>query len=499
MADTYNQLQDYFQRLSRIQHAITFLQWDQHVMMPPGGNESRAKSIAELTSMYHELLISPTLAELLEDGKNLVQNDDEIVWSLKEMEREHLQAKCIPADLVKAISLAGSKCEHDWRQQRKDNEWPSFLINFKEVVNLCRQEAMARQAAAPDKHKTPYDALLDLYCTGDSSELIEQIFDKLESELPQLIEEIIENQVKTQLQFSGDFTTEQQIQLNRKLMDCLQFNFDAGRLDESMHPFSTGDVGDHRITTRFRTTDFLDALQATAHETGHASYEAGLPRDWQGLPIGNSRNMCIHESQSLLYEKQLFLSKPFLEYFTTFIHDLLPQTASITSQQIWEHCTCVQSSYIRVEADEATYPLHIILRFQIESKLINGQIEAEDIPEIWDDRMKKYLGLSTAGNYTDGCLQDIHWTDGTFGYFPSYTIGALNGAQLFNAIKNSVKNWEEKLMVGDITFIRDWLQGNIWSKASSLDSQEILQQATGEGTNPKWFIKHLRERYLADR
>ncbi len=498
MADTYIQLQDFFQRLSRIQHAIIFLQWDQLVMMPPGGNESRAKSIAELSSMYHELLISPALADLLEDSKNHKYNDD-ISRSLKEMQRVHLQAKCIPADLVKAKSLAGSTCEHGWRQQRKDNDWQSFLVNFKEVVNLSRQEAMARQAAAPEIHRSPYDALLDLYCTGDGSELIEHIFNKLESELPQLIGEIIENQGETQLQFSGPFAIEQQLQLNRKLMDCLHFDFDAGRLDESMHPFSTGDAGDHRITSRFRTTDFLDALLATAHETGHASYEAGLPRHLQGLPIGTSRNMCIHESQSLLYEKQLFLAKPFLKYFTTFIHDLLPQTVSITSQQIWEHCTYVQPSYIRVEADEATYPLHVILRFQIECKLINGQLEAEDIPEIWDDRMKKYLGLSTAGNYTDGCLQDIHWTDGTFGYFPSYTIGAINGAQLFNAIKNSAKDWEEKLMNGDIAFIRNWLQDNIWSKASSLDSQEIMQQATGEGTNPEWFIKHLRERYLAKR
>ncbi len=499
MADIYIKLKEYFQKLSRIRHAITFLQWDQLVMMPPGGNESRAKSVAELTSMYHELLISPALAELLADGKILAKDNHEIYRSLKEMEREHFQAVCIPADLVKAQSLAGSKCEHGWRQQRKNNDWQSFLTNFREVVNLCRQEAMARQAAAPDRHRTPYDALLDLYCTGDSSMLIEQIFSKLERELPQLIGEIIENQPNTQLQFSGPFAIEHQLKLNRKLMDSLHFDFEAGRLDESMHPFSTGDAGDHRITSRFRTTDFLDALQATAHETGHASYEAGLPRGWQGLPIGNARNMCIHESQSLLYEKQLFLSKPFLKYFTTFIHELLPQTSSITSQQFWGHCTYVHPSYIRVEADEATYPLHIILRFQIESKLINGQIEPEDIPEIWDDRMKNYLGLTTAENYTDGCLQDIHWTDGSFGYFPSYTLGAVNSAQLFAAVKRDHPDWQERLANGDVTFVRNWLAENIWEKASSLDSQEIMKQATGEQTNPVWFLNHLEERYIDQR
>lgn len=494
MSTPYTLLKDHFHKLARLNHAITFLQWDQLVMMPPGGNNSRSNSIAELSTMYHQLLTSSYLAELLEKCK-LQGGDDEIKRSLVEMTRLHQQALCIPPDLVKAQSLAGSKCEHGWRQQRKENDWNSFLLNFKEVVNLSRQEALARQAAAPERHETPYDALLDLYCTGDSSELIEQIFAELKAELPGLIEQIAENQVAEKIVLQGPFPMNSQKKLNHKLMDYLGFNFDNGRLDESIHPFSTGDRGDHRITTRFRNEDFLNALLATAHETGHASYEAGLPANWDGLPIGSSRNMCIHESQSLLFEKHLFLSKAFLSFFTKSIHECLPRTSGTPCESIWSACSQVQPSLIRVEADEVTYPLHVILRFEIESKLINGEIEASEIPGAWDDRMSKYLGLSTAGNYTDGCLQDIHWTDGSFGYFPSYTLGAVNSAQLFAAVKRVHPDWNERLGHGDVTFVRDWLKNNIWSKASSLDSQELIKQATGEGTNPAWFLEHLKERY----
>lgn len=495
MADPYIQLQEYFRKLSRIQHAITFLQWDQLVMMPSGGNESRSQSLAELSSMHHELLTSPYLAELLSECKNKAQ-DSEITKSIEEMKRIHLQAKCIPADLVKAKSLAGSKCEHGWRTQRKENDWKSFLVNFKEVVDLSRQEAQARMNATSTHFKTPYDALLDLYCTGDSSELIDQVFTRLKKELPRLMERIAVKTSNTVPKISGPFPLQGQKELCHKLMRHLGFNFSAGRLDESNHPFSTGDRGDHRITTRYRETEFLEALQATAHETGHASYEAGLPTKWDGLPIGTSRNMSIHESQSLLFEKQILLAKSFLSFFTKEIHNHLPQTRHISAEQIWLACCQVKPSYIRVEADEVTYPLHVILRFEIESKLINGEMEAADIPEVWDDHMKSYLGLTTAGNYTDGCLQDIHWTDGSFGYFPSYTLGAVNSAQLFAAVRCAHSDWQERLASGDVAFVRNWMAENIWKKASSLDSQELMKQATGEQTNPDWFVKHLEERYI---
>jgi carboxypeptidase Taq len=494
----YAHLEEQFKKIAGLEHALTFLQWDQLVMMPPGGHTARAEAIAELSAMRHEMLCAPRIGDLL--GEALLGSTDAgQTRSLVEMERAYQLAAAVPTRLVKAQSLAGSICEQGWRQQYKENDWPSFLMNFREVVKLSREEAQIRQGHDTEKFITPYDALLDLYCTGDSSLFIENIFNRLKEKLPQIMAKACRNTKREAADLKGTFPIENQIALNRKLMEVLGFDFAKGRLDVSMHPFSTGGRGDQRITTRFRQTDFFDALLATAHETGHASYENGLPEKWDGLPVGRARNMCIHESQSLLFEKQLFLSPQFFSFFTDILHAHLHQTQHWNTEQLWAAATTVQPGLIRVEADEVTYPMHIILRFEIEKSLINSAIQAEDIPEIWDNKMMEYLGVSSAGNYTEGCLQDIHWTDGSFGYFPSYTMGALNAAQLFHAIKNDFRGWDKTLAGGDVGFIRRWLQEKIWSKASFFDSQHIISQATGSETDPADFFEHLEERYIASK
>jgi carboxypeptidase Taq len=496
MADTYQLLEQRFQKLAQLDHALTFLQWDHQVMMPPGGSEPRSKAIAELTELHFELLTSTQTGDLLQEAAGRVSEPDRI-RNLQEMDREYQRAICLPAGLVKAKSLAGSKCEHGWRSQRKNNDWPGFLTNFREVVRLAREEAQARRDRSPDSFPTPYDAMLDLYCTGDSSSFVSSVFTRLKNILPGLVQQIVENQRgDISPEITGHYPINLQQQLSRELMKCLGFDFNQGRIDVSAHPFSTGCRGDQRITTRFRETDFFDSLMATAHETGHASYESGLPEAWDGQPIGQARNMCIHESQSLLFEKQIFLSRPFTTFFSTRIHSYLPQTKEFDSARLWAAATRVQPSYIRVEADEVTYPLHVILRYEIESGLINGSLRVEEIPEVWNDKMQEYLGLSTAGNDATGCLQDIHWTDGSFGYFPSYTIGALNSAQLFAAIRRKHPDWQERLAAGDIGFVRNWLKQAIWNKGSTMDSQDIIIAATGENTNADFFLNHIRGRYL---
>ncbi len=496
MSDAYLLLEEQFRQLARLDHALTFLQWDHMVMMPPGGSEPRAQAIAELTALRHGLLISAKTADLLHGAADRVTTGGQL-RSLQEMEREYRRAVCLPLELVKAQSLAGSKCEHGWRSQRQENDWSGFMTNFTEVVELAREEAQIRRDVTPGRFPTAYDAMLDLYCTGDSNSFIGDVFVTLKNVLPGLVQEVVDKQ-KGELvpDLRGQYPLDQQRLLNLELMQCLEFNFNEGRLDVSSHPFSTGCRGDQRITTRFRQTDFLDALLATAHETGHAAYESGLPITWDGLPAGSARNMCIHESQSLLFEKQLVLSRPFLSFFSSKIHSLLPATAPFDGAQLWAAATRVQPSYIRVEADEVTYPLHIILRYEIESSLINNTMRVTDIPLLWDEKMQEYFGLSTAGNYRDGCLQDMHWTDGSFGYFPSYTIGALNAAQLFAAIGRTYPDWQKQLAGGEVHFIRHFLEQAIWSKGSTMDSQDIMHLATGESTNPDYFLRHIRQRYL---
>ena len=499
MANAYSSLEDIFQRLTKLNHAMTFLQWDQLVKMPPKGNAARAETLAELSIMHHELLTSKKVGDLLADADR-EETDADIKKSLGEMRRVWNEATCISSDLVKAKSLAGSRCEHDWREQRRNNDWTGFLENFREVVKLAREEAQSRQDASRGKCATPYDALVDLYCAGDSVQFIESVFNELKVALPGLLAEVTsEERGGNSSEIRGTFPPEQQKQLSLKLIDFLGFDFEGGRLDVSMHPFSTGGPGDQRITTRYSADEFAGALLATAHETGHASYESGLPERWQGLPVGRSRNMCIHESQSLLFEKQIVLSRAFLAFFTPYIHQYLPDARPYSATDIWRACKQVKPSLIRVDADEVTYPLHVILRFEIEKALINGEIEADVIPDIWDEKMTAYLGISTRDDYRDGCLQDIHWTDGSFGYFPSYTLGALNSAQLFAAIKRDNHDWQERLQKGEVTFIREWLAERIWSQGSLLQSQELMKAATGEETNSRYFLTHLKDRYIESR
>ncbi len=497
MTSTYEKLENHFNRLAQLEHALTFLQWDQLVMMPPGGNESRSEAVAELSSLHHELLTGVEVGELLEQAAAGAE-DAEKQASVREMQREYRWATCIPAELVKAKSLAGSKCEHEWRRQRQENDWQGFLKNFKQVVNLAREEAQARQSCDPGKFTTPYEAMLDLYCTGDSSALISKNFEILKDKLPALISEVSEKQAGRINKLDGIFPLTEQKQLNGELVTVLGFDLNCGRLDESSHPFSTGGFGDHRITSRYRDSEFIDALKATAHETGHAAYEGGLPSRWRNLPVGQAGNMSIHESQSLLFEKQIFLSRPFMQYFTPVIHRHLPASREFDWRQIRLSSLKVQPSFIRVEADELSYPLHVVIRYEIESALINGAMEPEELPEQWDEKMKSYLGLSTAHNYKDGCMQDIHWTDGSFGYFPAYTLGALNGAQIFAAYCREHEDWQEQLGAGEIGAIRSWLENRIWSQGRLLESQQLMRLTTGEGTNPHYFLDYVRARYLQE-
>jgi len=500
MSQHLEHLEKQFHRLAQLEHAMTFLGWDQMVIMPNKGSHPRSTAMAELASMHHELLIADSVDDALNEveaelTRGALSQDNQ--QHIAQMRHTAQQARALPASLVHAQVLAGSKCEHAWRSQKTDNDWDGFLENFEPVVELAREEAQHRQSQRPDAFATPYDAMLDLHCSGDSQALIGDVFAQLKSELPGLLARVVEKQAgQACVSLAGDYPLASQQALSEHLMGMLGFDFDAGRLDVSLHPFSTGVQGDQRITTRYRITDFADALQATAHETGHASYEAGLPERWQSFPVGRARNMCIHESQSLFFEKQVFLSRAFGQSFLSAVHEHLPSTKHLQADDIWYAQTRVKPSYIRVEADEVTYPLHVMLRYDIESALINGEIEARMIPDLWESSLQTYLGLSTQGDHAKGCLQDIHWTDGSFGYFPSYTMGAVNAAQLSQALKAQHPDWREHFAKGELGFARDWLASTIWQHGRQMDSQELMQKASGEGSNATYLLSHLESRYL---
>jgi len=489
----YKKLVEKYERIHHLSHMQSIVYWDWQTMMPSGSNDARSKAMAEFGTLLHELSTQKDIGELIEEALQ-EELDSTQKASLREIQRTYTQNTILPSKLVKDQSLAHSNCNHNWIEQRKNNDWQGFSKNLKEVVKLAREEANVR---AEQSGLTAYDSLLDLYEPGMRSETLDEIFKEVKTWLPKLIQDVLEKQ-KSQniINPTGTFDTNSQKELGIKVMEHLGFDFTRGRTDVSAHPFCGGVAEDVRITTRYDENDFVQALMGTVHETGHASYEQGLPLDLVALPVGQARSMGIHESQSLFFEMQVGRSKEFLKSIQAYITSSFGDDKAFEIENLTKIYSKVETSYIRVDADEVTYAAHVILRYEIEKALINGEIEVEDIPTIWDEKMQEYLGVDTKGNFKDGCMQDVHWTEGLFGYFPSYTLGAMYAAQQFASVKKAYPNIEESIENGDLSDIREWLKQNIWSKASTLGTDELIKEATGESLNPKYFKEHLENRYL---
>lgn len=489
----YQSLTRTFTRLSRFQHLSAIAGWDMFAMMPPGGSTARGEALAELGVLQHQILTDKKVGDWLRNALQEELNDVEQA-NLREMTRQYQQAALLPESLVEAKALAGSKCEHAWRTQRPANDWAGFSANLKEVVKLSREEAKIRAQA---KGCSPYDALLDIFEPDMTSARLDVLFADLKSWLPDLLQRVVDKQSReTLIAPVGPFPVATQRELGLEAMTLLGFDFNAGRLDVSAHPFCGGVPEDVRITTRYDENELLSALFGVVHETGHARYEQNLPRQWLGQPVALARSTAIHESQSLFFEMQLGRSEAFLKrLLPAIIQHFGAQPAFEESNFIaWNQR--VKPGFIRVDADEVSYPAHVILRYEIERALINGEIEVDDIPALWHEKMQAWLGLSTEGNYRNGCMQDIHWTDGGFGYFPSYTLGAMYAAQLFQAARNALPGLDEAIAQGDFSALFDWLRQNIWQHGSRFSTSQLIEQATGEALNSRYFRQHLTARYL---
>ena len=462
-------------------------------MMPTKGNDARAAAEAELQALMHRVRTDPQLADQLRTAESEVLSDNERA-NLREMSRDWRDANALPESLVEAKSLAGAKCEHAWRSQRAANDWKGFLENFREVVRLSREEA---QLLADDSGLSRYDALMDRYEPGVRAADIDRIFGDVKQWLPQLIARVQAKQRSEPLIASvGPFPVATQRTMNLAVMKKLGFDFDAGRLDESAHPFSGGVPEDVRLTTRYREDDFVQSLMGTIHETGHARFEQNLPREWLGQAIGHARSYGIHESQSLSFEMQLARSREFAGLLAPMLSEHFGSQPAFEAGNLHHALTRVKPGFIRVNADEVTYPAHIILRYEIERALIEGDIEPDDIPALWDEKMQTLLGLDTRGNYKDGCLQDVHWSDGSFGYFPSYTLGAMYAAQWFAAMRRATPDLDARIAAGDFAPVFEWLKANVWSQASRWETPELVRRASGEALNPAHFRAQLDTRYL---
>ncbi|EKO3517979.1 carboxypeptidase M32 [Vibrio fluvialis] len=491
----FDKLVKHSKKVSHFNHLSAICGWDQAAVMPTGGAQARSEAMAELSVHIHGLMTQPQLGDWFAEAEAESLNSEQTA-ALREMKRHWQQANVLPESLVEAKSLAGSKCEHAWRSQRKANDWAGFEKNWAEVVKLSQEEAQIRAEATGT---TPYDAMLELYEPGTTTESLNRVFSDVKNWLPEMIDQAIEKQrSESVLEPKGYYPAQNQKALGLDVMKLLQFDFDHGRLDESVHPFCGGVPSDVRITTRYNETEFVQSLMGIVHETGHARYEQGLPKHLAGTPAGEARSMGIHESQSLFFEMQLGRSPAFIDHLARLAADHFGAHNDKVFQidNIQKLYTRVKKDFIRVDADELTYPAHVILRYEIERDLMNGVIKHTDVPELWDEKMRASLGLSTKGNYQNGCMQDIHWTDGSFGYFPSYTLGAMYAAQFMATMKQSV-DVDAAIRSGDLSPIFAWLQSNIWSKGSLLTTDELVKQATGETLNAKHFKAHLVQRYIA--
>lgn len=502
MLSAYNSLSKTYSRIHALNHLACIASWDSSCNMPPKGAEARGNAMAEVSLIVHALKSDKSMKGLIQQAEADAQSGElsaHEMANLREIRYDWLYTNGLPEDLVEKKSLLGSRCEHAWRTQRAANDWEGFLVNFKPVVQASIEEAKILQAQLGSA--TPYDALMGKYEPGQDSATIRKLFDRIRPEITSMIKEAVAKQSKeTVIQPVGPFPIEKQKALGLEIMSLLGFDFDAGRLDVSKHPFCGGVPEDVRITTRYNEEDFMESLMGVIHETGHARYEQNLPREWVSQPVGKARSMGIHESQSLFFEMQIGRSREFIELIQPLIIKHFGSQDAFTSiENLQQLYTRVKADYIRVDADELTYPLHVILRFEIEEALMNGTMQPEDIPQVWQEKMLNYLGIDTTNNYRNGCLQDIHWTDGSFGYFPTYTLGAMYAAQYAHYLKGKLSPsvFSNMLQSGDFHEIFAWLKENIWSQGSLLTTEELLIKATGEPLNPAYYLQHLRTRYLS--
>ncbi|QSX36424.1 carboxypeptidase M32 [Shewanella sedimentimangrovi] len=493
-ASAYDGLCRHFQQIAHFEHFSALGDWDQATMMPVGGGEARSEAMATLAGHIHALKTAPWLAEALDKARAEAQNDDERA-NLREMAHQYRQATAVPQSLVEAKTLAGYRCENAWREQRRANDWQGFKPKLEEVIRLTREEAQCRSQALG---MTPYDTLLDKFEPGVTQAMLDNTFGELKNWLPELIAEVTDLQLGQAVpQLSGHYPIPAQEALGREVMTLLGFDFNQGRLDVSNHPFCGGVPGDVRLTTRYDSNNFSSALMGVIHETGHARYEQGLPKAWRGQPGGLARSMGLHESQSLFFEMQLAGSEAFLGLLSPLINRHLG--LQLSAEGLARIYSRVNPGLIRVDADEVTYPCHILLRYEAEKAMVNGSLEVADLPDFWSTQMQTLLGINTDGNYRDGCMQDIHWTLGELGYFPSYTLGAMVASQLRYALEAELDSSLDSLLEqGRLADVFAWLERNIWSRGSLLQTDDLIQAATGKPLSGRYLERHLRSRYLGE-
>ncbi|NWN46061.1 carboxypeptidase M32 [Candidatus Phytoplasma pruni] len=497
MSVHYQQLEKRFEEIGHFENILNILHWDIACNMKEGSEKSRVQEILSLTRVIRQSLTSDETKEWLNQAEQEKNSLD--VWqkaNLREIKAKIQDEEIVDQELQNNFILATTQAELAWRKARQQNDYEMFKPYFQKVLDYVKQIAHLRSKAL---NIPLYDALVVRYEPGNTVENIKQVFAVLKEELPPLIKKVMQKQSQNGAPLQLSMSIEKQKELNNKMMEKAGFNVNKGRLDESAHPFCGGTADDVRLTTRYDQNNFLDGFMGTMHEVGHALYEQNLPEKYKNQPVGKPRGYQFHESQSLLIEKQVVKTKEFLTYLADFLkNDMQMKDPLLTVDNLYQEVSRVQPSFIRIYSDEVTYPLHIILRFELEEMLVNDQLTLDELPHVWNQKMKDYFGI-VPNNVSEGCLQDVHWPSGYFGYFPSYLNGTMISSMLMSKIKKNNSEIKKDFTKGDFTNVNQYLNQNFRNFGSLYPADELLKISTGENQiDPHAFVKYLEEKYLSN-
>lgn len=493
-SEAYSRLCEHSRQVSYLGSAIALLHWDQRTNIPPKGHAHRVGQLTTLARMHHRMITDPMIGELLSCAEESEFTREAVsveAVNLRGWRRGYDRAVRISEQLAVELARASAEGQAAWEVARPKDDWLMFRPYLEKIVALKRE-----QAEALGYEREPYDALLDGYEENETASDLEPIFEKLAVGLTSLLERIkIASDVRVVHEIKGPFDLAEQEAFARHVAHRIGYDMEAGRLDVSAHPFTTGiGPGDVRITTRYREDSFTAAFFGVIHEVGHAMYHQGLPAEHWGTPFCRPVSLGINESQSRMWENLVARSRAFWVYFYPDLQARFASVAQVSLDVFYGAINKVSPSLIRTEADEVTYNLHVLLRFELEVMLTRGELEAEDLPEAWNMKMQKYIGLVPPSN-KNGVMQDVHWPSGSIGYFPTYTLGNLYAAQFFLRAEQDLGNIDSLMEAGDFGAILGWFRRKIHSQGSRYMARDLVKVVTGDDLNPQYLLDYLWRKY----
>ncbi len=493
MNEKMAQLKAIIAEISDLRSANAVLGWDQQTYMPPAGAEARGNQMGTLSRLAHERFISPEVGKLLEELKpyadSLDPNSDEACL-IRRTTRDYHKDTHVPPAFVARFAEARALAHQAWIEARQKSEFPIFRPHLEKMIDLAREYA----AFFPD-FSHPYDALLDDYEPGMKTAEVKEIFAGLRLKQVALIKKIGQKPQVDDSFLHQPFDEKKQWSFGEEVITKFGYDWKRGRQDKSAHPFTTGfSINDVRITTRVDPNFLNTMIFGTMHECGHALYGLGISLDLERTGLDGGTSLGVHESQSRMWENLVGRSMPFWQHFYPRLQEVFPQLESIPLDKFYKGINKVQPSLIRVEADEATYNLHIMLRLELEIAMVEGKIEAKDLPEAWNDRMKDYLGV-TPPNDALGVLQDVHWSDGYLGYFSTYALGNLISAQLWEKINQDIPNLSEQICEGKFEALLGWLREKVHQHGRKFEPQELIVKVTGSKIDPAPYLRYLEHKF----